>query len=93
MESNILQEQHSKRPDLPVLTSGQPLLEVPWLSSRIIAIFVDATNDECDFVAVDEAIVLLVDRAVREVDKEGVAEECSSHCHEAKDEEDPSPPF
>lgn len=89
----ILQEEQSECPDLPIFAGSQPLHEVPRLGSCIVSILIDTADDECNLIAVDEAVVFLVDCSVGEVNQESKSKKCSSYGQKSEYEENPSPSF
>lgn len=87
------QELKSKHPNLPIFSSRQPCSKVPFLTVRILSIFIDSTENEFDLVLGQELPVLFIDSNIWEINEEEDADNGGSDSHKSKDDEDPSPAF
>lgn len=83
----------SKHPKFPVFTRSSPFAEIPRLAVSVGSVFIDAADDELDFVAADEPPVVFVKSNIGKVDEKHEAENCSTDGHEAEDDKDPAPTF
>lgn len=86
-----LQKDQGKAPNLGVSSRSSPSLDLELASLCIIAIAVDAAEQELYFVWLQEAPCRFPCDLLWEVDHEDVAEQTDADCQDAFDDEDPSP--
>jgi len=85
------QEDQRKAPNLRVRARSSPSLDLEFTSLCIIAIAVDAAEQELYFVWLQEAPCRFLCDLLWEVDHEDVAEQTDADCQDAFDDENPSP--
>lgn len=86
-----LQEDQCKAPDLRIRARSSPSLDLELASLGIIAITVDAAEQELYFVWLQKAPCGLLCDLFWEINHEDVAEQADADCQNAFDDEDPPP--
>lgn len=86
-----LQKDQGKAPNLGVSSRSSPSLDLELASFSVVAIAVDAAEQELHFVWLQEAPCRLLCDLFWEVDHEDVAEQTDADCQDAFDDENPSP--
>ena len=91
MRSSNSQVYQGKAPNLPICSGSKPFSEAPLFRNSVIAVLVDATNDELNLLGGEEVLVCLLDGLIREVDEEDVACCTKHYSQKTLDDEDPAP--
>ena len=86
-----VQEDQGKAPNLGICSRGSPGFDFELASLSVVAIAVDAAEQELYFVRLQELPCRFLCELFWEVDDEDVAEQADADCQDAFDDEDPSP--
>ena len=86
-----LQEDQSESPDLRIHPRGRPSFDFKLAGFCIVAITIDATKQELNFVRLEETPSWLLRNLFWKIDHEDVAEKTDADGQNAFEDEDPPP--